>query len=112
MEIGLLEPKLIELLNGLRASMPELHNKYSLIPDMMTMLRDVDVYLTVPLVLMQQTSSPYYPENTSLVNNVLSWIEAEQADTNTLFSSNCRNYDWSQFKPRGHYVSIQPIHLL
>jgi hypothetical protein len=104
MEIGLLEPKLIELLNGLRASMPELHNKYSLIPDMMTMLRDVDVYLTVPLILMQQTSSPYYPENTSLVNNVLSWIEAEQADTNTLFSSNCRNYDWSQFKPRGHYV--------
>lgn len=104
LEIGLLEPKLIELLNGLRASMPELHNRYSLIPDMMTMLRDVDVYLTVPLVLMEQTSSPYYPENTSLVNNVLNWIEAEQADTNTLFSSNCRNYDWSQFKPRGHYV--------
>ena len=39
MEIGLLEPKLIELLNGLRNSMPQLHNRYSSIPDMMTMLR-------------------------------------------------------------------------
>ena len=104
MEIGLLEPKLIDLLNGLRNSMPQLHNRYSSIPDMMTMLRDVDVYLTVPLILMQQTSSPYYTENTDLVNDVLSWIEAEEADTNTLFSSNCRSYDWSQFKPRGHYV--------
>jgi len=104
MEIGLLEPKLIDLLNGLRSSMPQLHNRYSSTPGMMTMLRDVDVYLTVPLILMQQTTSPYYPENTDLVNDVLSWIEAEEADTNVLFSSNCRNYDWSQFKPRGHYV--------
>ena len=53
---------------------------------------------------MQQTTTPYYPENTALVNDVLSWIEAEEADTNTLFSSHCRSYDWSQFKPRGHYV--------
>lgn len=104
MEIGLLEPKLIELLNGLRNSMSQLHNRYSSTPGMMTMLRDVDVYLTLPLILMQQTTSPYYPENTDLVNDVLSWIEAEEADTNVLFSSNCRNYDWSQFKPRGHYV--------
>ena len=43
MEIGLLEPKLIELLNGLRNSMTQLHNRYSSIPEMMTMLRDVDV---------------------------------------------------------------------
>lgn len=103
-EIGLLETKLIDLLNGLRNSMSQLHNKYSSTPDMMTMLRDVDVYLTVPLILMQQTTSPFYSENTDLVNDVLSWIEAEQADTNTLFSTNCRFYDWSQFKPRGHYV--------
>jgi hypothetical protein len=103
-EIGLLEPKLIELLNGLRNSMSQLHNNYSSIPEMMTMLRDIDVYTTVPLILMQQTTSPFYPENTDLVNDVLSWIETEEADTNTLFSSNCRYYDWSQFKPRGHYV--------
>jgi hypothetical protein len=103
-EIGLLEPKLIELLNNLRSSMPQLHNRYSSIPEMMTMLRDVDVYLTVPLILMQQATSPYYTENTDIVNDALSWIEAEEPDTNTLFSSNCRSYDWSQFKPRGHYV--------
>jgi hypothetical protein len=103
-EIGLLEPKLIDLVNGLRNSMPQLHNMYSSTPEMMTMLRDVDVYLTVPLKLMQQTTAPFYSENTDLVNDVLSWIEAEEADTNVLFSSNCRYYDWSQFKPRGHYV--------
>jgi len=113
MEIGLLEPKLIELLNGLRSSMQQLHDRYSSNPEMMklhdryssnpemmTMLMDVDVYLTVPLILMQQTTSPYYQENTALVNDVLSWIEAEEADTNVLFYSNCRNYDWSQFKPK------------
>jgi hypothetical protein len=104
MEIGLLESKLIEMLNGLRNSMPALHNKYSSVPGMMTMLKDVDVYLTVPLILMDQTTDPYYPENEELINNVLSWIEAEEADTNTIFSTHCRNYDWSQFKPRGHYV--------
>ncbi len=52
-EIGLLELKLIDLLNGLRGSLPQLHNKYSSIPGMMTMLRDLNVYLTVPLILMQ-----------------------------------------------------------
>jgi len=104
MEIGLLEPKLIDLLNGLRNSMQQLHNRYSSIPEMMTTLRDVDVYITIPMILMELTTSPFYPDNTALVNDVLSWIEAEEADTNILFSSHCRLYDWSQFKPRGHYV--------
>jgi len=104
MEIGLLESKLIEMLNGLRNSMPALQNKYLSIPGMMTMLKDVDVYLSVPLILMDQTTEPFYPENEELVDSILSWIEAEEAATNTLFSTHCRNYDWSQFKPRGHYV--------
>jgi Protein of unknown function (DUF3160)/FlgD Ig-like domain len=104
MEIGLLQPKLIELLNGLRASMLQLDNKYSSVPGMTTMLRDVDVYITIPLILLEQTTTPYYSENTNLVNDVLDWIDTEQADTNVLFSNTCRYYDWSQFKPRGHYV--------
>ena len=104
MEIGLLQTRLIELINSLRNSMQQLHNKYSSNPEMMTMLRDVDVYLTVPAVLMGQTNSPFYQENENMVDSVLSWIEAEQANTKILFSENCRYYDWSQFKPRGHYV--------
>ena len=95
MEIGLLQPRLIELINSLRNSMQQLHNNYSSNPNMMTMLKDVDVYLTVPAVLMGQTNAPFYQENENLIDSVLSWIEAEQADTNILFLGNCRYYDWS-----------------
>lgn len=86
-EIVLLEPKLIAMLNSMRSSMPQLHNKYSAFPEMMTMLKDVDVYLTVPLILLNQATAPYYPENSGLVNNILNWIATEQPATNILFSS-------------------------
>jgi hypothetical protein len=105
MEVGLLEDRLIELLWSLRNSMGQLHNIYSTNPEMITMLKDVDIYVTVPLLLLEENASPYYPENNAMIDTILNWIYDEQGGVaSTIFSSTCRVMDWSQFKPRGHYV--------
>ncbi len=109
MESGLLVPRLTEMLNGLHSSMPQLHANYSSNPDMLTMLKDVDVYITVPLLLLEENVTPYYSENGEIIDTILARIYAEEGhDPFYLFSSNCRLMDWSQFKPRGHYV-LDPI---
>ncbi len=105
MEIGLLEDRLTELLWNLRNSMNQLHNNYGSNPEMITMLQDVDVYVTVPLLLLEENVQPYYPENNVMIDSILNWIENEQGGISSkIFSSTCRVMDWSQFKPRGHYV--------
>ncbi|HEY6626909.1 MAG TPA: DUF3160 domain-containing protein, partial [Ignavibacteriaceae bacterium] len=105
MEVGLLEDRLIELLWSLRNSMGQLHNIYGSNPEMITMLQDVDIYVTIPLLLLEENASPYYPENNALIDTILNWIYDEQGGVaSTIFSSTCRVMDWSQFKPRGHYV--------
>jgi len=108
-EIGLLENKLKALLIDLHNSIPQLHSKYSSNPQMLTMLKDVDIYFTVPLLLLEENVSPYYPDNSAMIDTILLWIENEQGFVpSTIFSSTCRVMDWSQFKPRGHYV-LDPI---
>lgn len=105
MEVGLLEDRLTELLWNLRNSMNQLHNNYGSNPEMITMLKDVDVYVTVPLLLLEENVQPYYPENNVMIDSILNWIDNEQGGiSSTIFSSTCRVMDWSQFKPRGHYV--------
>ncbi len=105
MEVGLLEDRLIELLWDLRNSIGQLHNTYGSNPDMINMLQDVDLYITVPLLLLEENASPYYPENGVMIDSILTWISNEQGGQSaTIFSSTCRVMDWSQFKPRGHYV--------
>lgn len=106
MEVGFLEDRLIELLWNLRNSMSQLHSNYSGNPEMLTMLKDVDIYVTVPLLLLEENAQPYYPENDAMIDSILGWIEDEQGGvSSTIFSSTCRVMDWSQFKPRGHYVN-------
>ncbi|MCU0415469.1 MAG: DUF3160 domain-containing protein, partial [Ignavibacteriaceae bacterium] len=105
MEVGLLKNRLIQLLWSLRNSIGQLHSIYSSNPDMITMLKDVDIYVTVPLLLLEESATPYYPENSVMIDSILNWISDEQGGvSSTIFSSTCRVMDWSQFKPRGHYV--------
>jgi hypothetical protein len=105
MEVGLLEDRLIQLLWSLRNSIGQLHTIYGSNPDMIIMLKDVDIYVTVPLLLLEESATPYYPENSVMIDSILNWIDDEQGGiSSTIFSSTCRVMDWSQFKPRGHYV--------
>ncbi|MCL6494684.1 MAG: DUF3160 domain-containing protein [Ignavibacterium sp.] len=71
---------------------------------MLPMLKDVDVYLTVALRLLNVNVNPYYSSNSSVVNEILSLIYNEQPSNYNLFANSCRTVDWSQFKPRGHYA--------
>ncbi len=103
-EVGALTKKLEDLLTNLHVKVPELAAKYNL-PEMNVMLHDVDIYLTVPLRLLGKTEAPYYADNESKIAEILSKIKSEQGmDYYSLFSDSQVIYDWSQFKPRGHYV--------
>ena len=105
-ELNILIDKVKSILDQLFAQMPQLQNSYSSNPGMVQMLKDVDVYLTVPRKLFDESVTAYYSENNAVVDDIISEINSEGGyKPYTLFSENCRLMDWSQFKPRGHYDS-------
>ena len=108
-ELEILINRVTGLLNSLHSKMPQLAAKYAAYPQMNKMLRDVDLYLTVPRRLLNPSANLYYADNQTKLNEVLTMIAQEQGFVSyILFSdSNCVVYDWSQFKPRGHYVDPQ-----
>lgn len=104
-ELGILIPRLKTLLNTLHSNQNQLANAYSSYPEMEKSLKDVDVYLTVPLKLLGENVNPYYSSNQSTITDILNKIELEEPANEYLFSENCKRIDWSQFKPRGHYTN-------
>ena len=104
-ELGILIPRLKTFLSMLHSNQYQLANAYSSYPEMEKSLKDVDVYLTVPLKLLGESVNPYYSSNQPVIADILSKIELEQPELEYLFSDNCKKIDWSQFKPRGHYTS-------
>ena len=113
-EAGLIKDKLITLLNSLHSNFNLINNKYGSDTQMITMLKDVDLYVTVPLLLLEENVSPFFPENQGKIDAIMNFIDAEQPATLNLFANHCRLVDWSQFKPRGHYVfhpAFDPVNL-
>jgi len=107
-ELGILITRIDDILNQLHSSITQLHNMHSANPEMLQMLKDVDVYVTVPRKLFNDGAVPYYFENTAIVDNIINEIMEEEGYVPyTLFSETCRIMDWSQFKPRGHYDDDQ-----
>ncbi len=105
-ELGYLIDKVNNLLMALRNSFPQMVSNYSSTPGMTQSLLDVDLYLTVGLKLAGETINPFFPQNNTKVDTVVNLAMAANGFTSdTLFSSNCVEHDWSQFKPRGHYDS-------
>ncbi|MDI6809471.1 MAG: DUF3160 domain-containing protein [Candidatus Eisenbacteria bacterium] len=104
-EVEILVQELGSLLEQLHSQLPTLASRYASNPEMKLMLKDVDVYLTIPRKLLGQTVSPYYPENQATATQLLSLIQAEQPVDFPLFASKARSIDFSQFKLRGHYTS-------
>ncbi len=103
-ELGVLVDHLKTFLSELHGKLPDLAAKYSTNREMDQMLRDADIYLTVPRKLLGQTVSPYYSSNTAEINQILNLIDAENFASYPFFSENCKEIDFSQFKPRGHYT--------
>ncbi len=103
-ELGITIDRLKSMLQAMHNQQSVLASNYSAYPEMQTMLKDVDVYFTIPLKLLGLNVNPYYPSNQPLITFIMSEIVSEKADTISLFSSNCKWIDWSQFKIRGHYT--------
>ena len=105
-ELSVLIDFVKSMLIQMHSSVPVISSIYSNNPAMAQKLKDVDFYLTIGIDLITgQQVNPVYPENTEKINRVLSKIIAANGiGADTLFSSIPVTYDWSQFKPRGHYV--------
>jgi len=104
-ELGTIIDSLKTLLTRMHSNFSVLDTKYSANSEMKQMLLDVDVYITIAGELLSLQITPYYPENTSKINQVISLITAASGSSAySLFSTEPVNYDWSQFEPRAHYV--------
>ncbi len=109
-ENAYLIPELDSLLSAMSKRLPLLAQSYSEYPEMKQMLKDVDVYLTVPRALLTGSASPVFPENTGEIDTLLGLIARQQGMVvYPLFSSGDRKMDFSQFTPRGHYTRTEQL---
>ncbi|MBI4811461.1 MAG: DUF3160 domain-containing protein [Ignavibacteriales bacterium] len=97
--------RLDSLLNLLHSALPVLDSKYLANPSIKQMLKDVDVYLTIPRKLLDNSAPPFYPDNNQTINELLALIASEQPADYRLFATVFRTIDFSQFKIRGHYTN-------
>ena len=104
LEWQFLEPNLIDLLQAMFGSFPDLVESYSEDERFVVILKDVDLYISVALSLAEGSERlPQYdaPEK---YHEIMGAIDAEQMAYLPLFtSSRLRKLDFSQFTPRGHY---------
>lgn len=103
-EQKILPQKLDTLLAKLHDQLPTLATRYASVPAMSPMLNDLDVYLTVPRILLGKASAPKFAGNQTTVQDLLALVRAELPSSYKLFSDNERAIDFSQFTIRGHYT--------
>ncbi|MDP3684489.1 MAG: DUF3160 domain-containing protein, partial [Ignavibacteria bacterium] len=103
-ELGYIIPKLTEILDLVHKQIPVLQTRYAAKPEMTKSLEDIDLYLGVAQKLLLGTSSYYYSTNTAKQTELLDLINSYQFNSYKLFSENCKDIDFSQFKVRGHYT--------
>jgi len=108
-ELGMLHSHLVKLLSRLHEKLPELFLKYSDEQAMLPMFEDVDLYLTVARRLLGENSVDAHLVDEAVVNEILDLIEAEDLAVYSLFSQTCREIDFSQFTPRGHYTRYDKL---
>ena len=102
-ELRILIDRITTLLENMNGSFTVLETRYNQDDNLKQMLKDLDVYLTIPRKLLNSSDQPYYNDNINLVDSLLNNIESYQATARPLFSITPRKIDFSQFKPRGHY---------
>lgn len=98
-------PLLQEILQGIHSKLPELAQLYTPFPELEQSFRDVDIYVTVPLLLLGANVLPVYDENSAEISTLLNYVYSEGVVEYPLFAETPRKIDFSQFTPRGHYIS-------
>lgn len=104
-----LKPRLEQLLTGLHGQLTELHERYGDGRMMLRSLRDIDLYLTVPRLLLGQSATPYFSENEKEVKELMKLIDGRNMSEYPLFAHVPRTIDFSQFTPRGHYTNSEAL---
>lgn len=96
--------KLDTLLAKLHDQIPALATRYASAPAMRPMVNDLDVYLTIPRMLLGKATGPKFAGNQAAVQELLALVSAERPAFYKLFSDHEREIDFSQFTIRGHYT--------
>ncbi|MCB9258526.1 MAG: DUF3160 domain-containing protein [Ignavibacteriales bacterium] len=102
-ELDILISHVTTLLENIRNEFSNLVPLYSDKPELETMLKDLDVYISVARRLMDMSPLPYYQDNRDAITDLINYVNSEEFEEIPLFSSTPRKIDFSQFKPRGHY---------
>ena len=105
-ELGYIIPKLTDILDKLQKQIPTLKTQYANKPGMTKSLEDVDLYIGMANRLLTQKSNFTFSTNLGKADSLTMQIGSLKMEPVILFSENCRNYDFSQFKVRGHYTDI------
>ncbi len=105
LEIAFLRPKLQVLADSLFAVFPQLAARYQGKATLDTALADVDLYVTILQSLVQGSPATPHLALPAKVKEVWTAIQKEQYTALRLFSDRLQNFDFSQFKVRGHYAS-------
>ncbi len=105
-ELSTLITKVKTLLDESIEEIDVLEAKYHSDAEMLNYLKDVDLYLTVARVLLDESSIPKYDENQAKVDEFLGYIKSEDFQEIAFFSETTRKLDFSQFKVRGHYDDL------
>jgi hypothetical protein len=108
-EEDILIAKLDSLLARLHTQLPALALRYAFNSAMKQQLIDLDVYLSIPRILLGNPVAPLFTESAVGVDALLSLIKAEQPREYKLFSDTTRFIDFSQFTVRGHYTQSERL---
>jgi hypothetical protein len=108
-EYGALRGRLSDLLTGMHENLPVLFAQHASDPDLRPMVEDVDLYLTVARRLLGEESVGVHFADDAEVDRVLGLIDAEGLASYSLFAETCRQIDFSQFTPRGHYTEMEEL---
>lgn len=109
MEENIFIDSIRNITESIKNEIPKLDAKYGNDPLIKQSLLDLDIYLSVPLKILDQYTNTYYPQNDSIVNALLGFIESQMTKDIALFGDEERTIDFSRFKPRAHYTSSERL---
>ncbi len=105
MELQIMVPNLNQFLKGLYETFPSIYQNYADEAALEQSLKDIDLYATIAYSLtLDELQQAHISGNQSKVESIWADIKAEEFKPVDLFTQVGLPFDFSQLKPRGHYV--------
>lgn len=110
LEIKHLEPMVHKLLMATRRSLAKAVSKKKLSPEQKRFAEDLDLYLSVPLYLLDAVEKPRLKTSSRVwLEETIEKIKAEKTAPLNIFTQTLDHFDFSRFKPRGHYAKHREL---